>query len=235
MGFLSILFVVLFVGETKPTAAQCDESRETNAADRAVDGSLFDALRERWSLLDFGLLVSLYGFAYGQTLFSLPLSAVDAFGDAGAGVFGSLMSLNAIIVIFLNAPIVSLTRRFPTLANVAFAGILYTIGSSGFIFARSLPLFLLFTFIWTLGEIVDAVNTWYYIANNTPMSHRGRFGGVFPFLTGAGRGVAPYFGGLLIQRFGLAILWAVTAATSAAAGFGIKVLSRTGLREKTGG
>ena len=82
-----------------------------------------------------------------------------------------------------------------------------------------------------MGEIVDAVNTWYYIANNTPMSHRGRFSGIFPFLTGAGRGVAPYFGGQLIQRCGLAVLWLVAALTSAAGGVGIKILSVTGLKE----
>jgi len=232
MEFLSMLFVALFIAETKPTKAEMEKSLASDSADKAVEGSLLDALRGKGGLLMFGLLVTLYGFAYGQTLFSLPLSAVSAFGEDGAKVFGSLMSLNAIVVIIFNAPIVSFTRRFRTLSNVAFAGVLYTIGFAGFMFARSLPLFFFFTFVWTLGEIVDAVNTWYYIANNTPMSHRGRFSGVFPFLTGAGRGVAPYFGGQLIQRFGLSVLWLVAALTSAAGGVGIKILSLTGLKEK---
>lgn len=231
MEFLSMLFVAFFIPETKPTKEQLEESFSSDSEDKAVEGSLLDALREKGCLLVFGLLVTLYGFAYGQTLFSLPLSAVSAFGEDGAKVFGALMSLNAITVIIFNAPIVSFTRRFRTLSNVAFAGILYTVGFAGFIFAHSLPLFFFFTFIWTMGEIVDAVNTWYYIANNTPMSHRGRFNGIFPFLTGAGRGIAPYFGGMLIQRFGLAALWLVTASTSAAGGLGIKVLSLTGLKE----
>jgi MFS family permease len=225
-GFLSMLCIVLFVGETKPTKEACDESMKGESTDKAVEGSLLDALRERWALLLFGVFVSLYGFAYGQTLFSLPLSAVDAFGADGPKLFGALMALNAITVIVMNAPIVSFTRRFKTLHNVAFAGVLYTIGFAGFIFARSVPLFFVFTFIWTMGEVVDSVNTWYYIANNTPMSHRGRFGGIFPFVTGAGRSLAPCFGGMIIQRAGLAVLWLVASCTTLLTAGGICVHSR---------
>lgn len=224
-GFLSMACIAFFVGETKPGREEIDESLSGDRSDKAVEGSLLHALRERSALLVFGFFIALYGFAYGQTLFSLPLSAVAAFGERGPAVFGSLMSLNAITVILLNAPAVSASRRFRTLSNVAFAGILYTIGFAGLIFAKSLAAFYLCTCIWTLGEVVDAVNTWYYIANNTPMSHRGRFNAVFPFVTGSGRACAPYFGGLLIQRFGLAVLWAVSAVSTAAAGTGIALRS----------
>ncbi len=226
MGFLSMVCIAVSVKETRPTREEMDESMASNRSDKAVEGSFFFALRGRSSLLVFGLLITVYGFAYGQTLFSLPLSAVEMFGERGPAVFGSLMSLNAITVILLNAPAVSISRRFRTLANVAFAGILYTIGFAGFVCARSFLAFYACTFIWTLGEIVDAVNTWYYIANNTPMSHRGRFNAVFPFVTGAGRAVAPYFGGLLIQRFSLAVLWTVSAASTAFAGALIGLRSR---------
>ncbi len=231
MGFLSVLLTVTLVSETKPTAAQIEESKLSGKTDRAMEGSLFDALKERSGLLVFGLLITLYGFAYGQTLFTLPLSAIASFGEDGAKVFGTLMSINALMVIFLNAPIVSITRKFKTLYNVAFAGILYSIGFAGFIFARSLASFYFFTLVWTLGEIVDAVNSWYYIANNTPMSHRGRFSGIFPFITGSGRALAPFAGGQIVQSFSLAALWLVAALTSAAGSLGIAVLSRTGLRE----
>lgn len=227
MGFLAVALTVIFIPETKPTAEHISESLKSDNADKAVEGSLLTALRDRSGLLVFGFFITLYGFAYQQTLFSLPLSAVAVFGGNGAKVFGSLMSLNALLVIFLNAPIVSLTRRFKTLHCVAFAGILYAAGFAGFIFSRTLVSFYFFTVVWTVGEIVDAVNTWYYIANNTPMSHRGRFGGIFPFITNSGRAVAPAVGGQIIQAFGLAALWIVAVATSLAGSLGIKILSAT--------
>ncbi len=229
-GFASVLLMVAIIGETRPTDHQIRQSLETDATDRAVEGSLLEALHSRWPLLLFGFFITLYGFSYGQTLFSLPLSAVAAFGDQGPRIFGLLMSLNALIVIFLNAPTVSLTRRWKTLHSVAFAGILYAVGFAGFIAARSLPLFLLFTLIWTLGELVDAVNTWYYIANHTPMSHRGRFGGIFPFITNSGRAIAPWAGGRIIQRLSLSALWAAAALISLAGSAGITFLSKTVLR-----
>ncbi len=232
MGFLAVLLTVTFVSETKPSCEDIAESLKGDSTDKAVEGSLFAALKERSSLLLFGFLVTLYGFAYGQTLFALPLSAVAVFGDDGAKVFGSLMSLNAVLVIFFNAPIVSLTRRFRTLSNVAFAGLLYAAGFAGYIFARSLAAIYLCTVLWTFGEIVDAVNTWYYIANNTPMSHRGRFSGIFPFLTGSGRAVAPFAGGQIIQCFGLGVLWLVATGSTLAGAAGIRILSLTGLKDE---
>lgn len=227
MGFLAVLLLVLFIGETKPTKEELEESMATDRTDKAVKGSTIDALKDRLWLLLFGFCISLYGLAYGQTLFSLPLYAVDVFGERrGAALFGTFMSLNAVLVIVLNAPAVSISRRFRTLPNVAFAGILYAFGFGLFYWAKSLPLFYVSTIFWTLGEIVDAVNTWYYIANHTPMSHRGRFSGLFPFITGSGRAIAPFAGGLLIQSFGMGPLWLLTALVAGLGSLGIWRLGR---------
>jgi Na+/H+ antiporter NhaC len=46
--------------------------------------------------------------------------------------------------------------------------------------------FLLSTVIWTLGEILQATNTNVYIANHTPISHRGRFNAILPIIIGSG-------------------------------------------------
>lgn len=231
-GFAAASLTVALIPETRPGEDAIKDSLASDAEDRAVEGGLLAALKDRWPLLLFGFLITLYGFSYGQTLFSMPLSAVAVFGDEGPKTFGLLMSLNAIIVIFLNAPIVSLSRRFRTLSCVAVAGVLYALGYAGYIFAGGFTAFVVCTVLWTLGEIVDAVNTWYYIANKTPMSHRGRFSGIFPFITGSGRALAPWIGGRLIQALSLTILWAITAAVSLIGAAGIRILSQTALNEK---
>lgn len=41
-----------------------------------------------------------------------------------------------------------------------------------------LPLFLLSTLLWTVGEILQVTNASVYVANNSPISHRGRFNAI---------------------------------------------------------
>lgn len=232
MGFLAVVLQVALIPETKPTEEQIEASLEKDTTEKAVRGSLWQALMERKYLLIFALFITLYGFAYGQTLFSLPLTTVEIFGERGTRIFGFLMSLNALSVILLNAPIVSFSRKFGTLTMVSLAGVLYGLGFLGYNLAGGrLPLFFFFTFVWTLGEIFDAVNTWYYIANHTPISHRGRFGGIFPLVTGTGRAVAPWAGGHIIQRAGLIVLWYIISLVAFVSAAGVKVLSRFGKDE----
>lgn len=238
-GFLAMALTVAFVGETIPVLEDAEgnsvageekearASRDRPSGEDAVEGSLLTALKAKKGLLVFALLVFWYGAAYQQTSFSLPLSTVAVFGESGAAVYGSLMSLNAVIVILLNAPILSLTRRFRVLSNVAFAGILYALGFAGYAFARTLPVFWICTLLWTVGEIVDAVNTWAYIANETPKSHRGRFDAVFGFITGAGRQASPAAGGKVIALFGLGALWLATSALTLLSAVGVRLLDVT--------
>jgi len=229
-GFLAMALTVSFIGETRPDRAELERSAKTDESDRAVEGSLFRAVMAKKGLLAFAGLMFLYQFAYEQTIFSLPLTAVARFGDAGAEVFGGLMSLNALIVILLNATVVSLSRKFRTLTNVAFAGLLYAAGYAGYAFAHGVAAFWACTVFWTLGEILDAVNSWAYIANETPKSHRGRFGAVFNFIAGSGRWVGPIAGGKFIAVAGLGALWLATSGVAVASSAGLAVL-----RAVTGG
>ncbi len=223
-GFLAMVLTAAFVGETKPDREELERSAKSGESDRAVEGSLLQAVLAKKGLLAFAFLMFLYQLAYEQTIFSLPLTAVAVFGDSGAEVFGGIMSLNALIVILLNAPVVSLSRKFKTLENVACAGILYALGYGLYAFARSVPAFWGCTVLWTLGEILDAVNSWAYIANETPKSHRGRFGAVFNFISGSGRWVGPVAGGKLIAAAGTSALWLATSGVAALSAAGIRVL-----------
>ncbi|MDR1894966.1 MAG: MFS transporter [Spirochaetales bacterium] len=226
LGLAAVSLKIIFLPETKPTERQIAESFLQETGEKGVKGSLFAAIAQRPGLVIFALFVTLYGLCYGQVNFSLPitLTAESAFGASGSRIFGLLMSSNALLVVLLNAPAVSFSRKFKTLNMVAFAGVLYAIGFAACIIAgKSLLIFFIGTLIWTLGEIIDAVNTWYYIANQTPITHRGRFSGVFPLLTHSGRAAAPWVGGSLISRWGLRTLWALTALAVLAAAGGLKI------------
>ncbi len=227
MGFLSVFLIILFVPETKPTREAVEKTRNTDSVEKVHDGGLLSALLSRPRLLVLALFVSLYGFAYGQTLFSLPLLTASLFGEKGAEIFGQIMSLNAIIVVLCNAPAVALLRKNHPLKNIVFGGILFALGFSLYAFASRVWMIYMLTVVWTLGEVTEATNTHYYIANNTPINHRGRFSAVLPIIQGSGRALAPLIGGFIITGTGLSGLWLIAGAVCSAAAIGVFFLYRT--------
>ncbi|MGH0054017.1 MAG: MFS transporter [Sphaerochaetaceae bacterium] len=216
-GILSVLLIIAKVKESKPSKELIEESKAWKTTEKGEEGGIFKALITRPRLLLFALSVTFYFFAYSQTLFALPLLTTDLFGEAGAPLYGRMMALNGIVVVICNPILVSLLRRFHPLANSTLSGILYAIGFGLFAFATTPFMFMALTVIFTLGEIISATNDNFYIANNTPISHRSRFSAIMPIIMGAGHAIAPLTGGLIIESHSMSLLW-ITTATAALIG-----------------
>lgn len=223
----SLAMVIGFIPETKPTEKQIQESLAGHSTDRAHEGNLISALKSRAFLLIFTGITTWYGFVYAQHRFALPLQLEGLFGGGGAKLYGVLMTLNAVMVIILNAPIVAALRRNRPVVNVAMAGFLYVLGFGMIAVIRSPALFLVSTAVWTLGEIVHATNENVYVANHTPMSHRGRFNAILPLIGGAGFSISTFVSGRIIERSGLGPVWWLMAAVALLAAFALLALDRT--------
>lgn len=226
-GFLSLLLVSVNVKESKPSKAIIALSRGWESAERGEEGGLLTALFSRPTLLLFALCITFFSYAYSQTLFALPLLTTTLYGEAGAPLYGRMMAVNAVTVVLLTPLIVTSLRRFNALANIAVSGILYTIGFSLFGFAHRELTFLALVVIYTLGEIIAATNQGYWVANNTPISHRGRFSAILPIIMGSGHAIAPIVGGAIIQYASMDVLWVTTALASLAGTAGIALLARS--------
>jgi MFS family permease len=218
---VSITFVALMVPESKPDQKAIEASYHSDSAEKAVRGGLLKALGSRPRLLLLALFITFFSFAYSQSLFALPLYTTRLFGERGATLYGSMMSLNAVVVVCSNAFLVMFLRKYHPLRNIALAVVLYAVGFSCMGLVSSPIWFYLLTVTFTLGEVVDATNTHYYIANNTPMSHRGRFSAILPVIMGFGHGLAPLIGGQVSSRHGLGVLWIIVGITALIGAAGI--------------
>ncbi len=223
---LSLSLVMMFVPESKPTEEQLEESLAGDSTEKAHVGSLFSALKSRIFLVFFVCLTTWFGFVYAQHRFALPLQLESLFKADGAKLYGMIMTLNAVLVILFNAPLVSFLGRFRPVINVAIAGFLFSIGFGMMAFIRIPALFFLSTAIWTFGEIINATNEHVYIANHTPMSHRGRFQAIMPLIGGTGFALSSPVAGRIIEAGGLESVWIVLGIVAAAAAVGILILSR---------
>jgi predicted MFS family arabinose efflux permease len=224
--------VLAFVPETKPTEAQLEESMRSNSTEKAEKGGVFKALMTRPFLLLYVFITTWFGFVYAQHRFILPLQTDALFGADGAPLYGLLMTTNAVIVVFLNIPIVAMLKRFNPVVNTAISGFLYAIGFGMIAFLDKPWMFFVSTFVWTVGEIVNATNSQVYVANHTPMSHRARFNAVLPIIWGIGWTISTPVSGALAKSVGLSLTWIIVGAVAALAASGVLLLDRAETRYK---
>jgi len=226
-GALATVLVMLKVKESKPSEETVEESKTWKSTEKGEEGGLFKALFTRPRLILFALSVTFFSYAYSQTLFALPLLTTKLFGEQGAPLYGRMMALNGIVVVICNPIIVSTLRRFHPLANTTLGGLLYAVGFSLFSFATKQPIFLMLTVIFTMGEIICATNEHFYVANNTPISHRSRFSAILPIIMGTGHAIAPVIGGTIIDGHSMSLLWISTGITALIGSTGVLLLYLT--------
>lgn len=229
---IAVTLVIIFVPETMPDREEREKFEHEESAERAEEGNLLTALLRRPFLLLFLLITFLMSFVYAQFTFGLPLQVNEVFGRDGPKYFGYIMTANALVVIFLTTFIISLTRNLKPILGVAASAFLYALGFGVLFFLVGIPemqrlsLYIVSTFIWTVGEIIAATNINVYIANHTPVTHRGRFNSVLPLITGAGEALSPPLMGLYIEKRSVRYVWPLVFLLGLAAGISYLFLHR---------
>jgi MFS family permease len=205
---VAVLLIALFIKETAPSEKQIAESfAGDRSAERAERGSLIKVLWKRPFLVAFMSIHVILSFVYSQTAFSLPLQLSAVFAEGGPQRYGTVMSFNAVVVIVLTTFVIHSTERIKPALTVAIAGLFFAAGFGMIALVRTLPLLLLSTLIWTVGEILEATNTSAYVANHAPITHRGRINAIAPIIMWSGFGLGPPLSAQLIERFSLDRIW----------------------------
>ena len=203
--------VLLWVPETKPSSTDISQSLEGDFhLEQAEGGSMLQALLRRPVLLLFAPLGIISNFIYSQHAFTIPLHLSSLWGERGAELFGTIMSLNAMVVLIATTGVLFIFGRFKPLNNMVYASLFFMIGFGVLFFAESFPLFLVSTVLWTIGEIILVTNLSVFIANHTPITHRGRFNGLLSLIFGLGFTIGPYFSGFAIGSIGVDGMWRIT-------------------------
>lgn len=219
---ISVILLAFLVKEVKSedeTIVAEEKIENINEKEREEAGSLFNVMLKRPELLLFSLVSMIYSFIYAQTTFTIPLQVKSMYPIEGSSLFGSLMSVNAIVVVVFTVIIVAITRRNKPIFNIATSGIFYALGFGMLYFVNNYPLLVVSTIVWTIGEILSSTNQGVYIANNTPMSHRGRVNSVLPLITGTGSAMGPSIMGAFIKNNGVRMAWPVIFILSLGASF----------------
>lgn len=222
---MALTLVGLFIKETIPSKEKIEESQKNDDSDeRAEEGGIISALLKRPALLVFAFISMAYSFVYAQHRFSIPMQVNEVFGESGPKIFGTLMSVNALVVIFLTTFIVKITEKLRAIFNVMLAGMFYAVGFGMLYYLNSYPMFVVSTVVWTLGEILNATNSGVYISDHSPISHRGRFNAVLNLITGAGYALGPAVMGRFLNEKSARMAWPLAFIFASSATFMMYVL-----------
>lgn len=218
---ISMVLIFILIDETMPKFEyneQTDEQTSEDDDEGAEEGGVIRALLKRPVLLFFSVGRFIYQLVYSCINFAIPLQLKSAFGSTiGPQYFGIIMSFNGVIVIIFTLLITRLTIRMKPLVNMALAGLFYALGFGMIGFINTFPMYLVSALIYTIGEILDITNAGVYVANHSPVTHRGRFNAVISLIISSGFALGPYLFGKFLSVFSLFKLWILLFCLSAGA------------------
>jgi len=206
--FLSGAFMAVKVAETHPhRLARAVEAQETTTIAPAPTGT---APLSRFGIDELALtlknrlflrycLVSLLFF----TVMAQLISTLSVWAVQYAGItkieLGALYTLNGLMVVFLQFPVVRLMAPFRMTTALVAGSIFYTVGYGMMSFGGGMPLLALAMFVVTTGEIVMSPALMDLVANFSTVELRGRYMGVYGLFNSFGWSVGPLVGGFLID------------------------------------
>ncbi|WP_105618701.1 MFS transporter [Vallitalea okinawensis] len=252
---IALALITYYIPETKPTEDALKASKAQGTGERAEEGSFMEVLIKRPLLLAFAGIGFFGAFVYAQHSFTIPLQLESLFRDEAATSFGYLMSFNAIVVLLFTSIVMRITRHIKPIYNMLIAYLFYLFGFGILTFADQysqlsivnnldssseilqhvlqLGLFYISFFIWTMGEILATTNSGVYIANHSPISHRGRFNAIINIIMGAGFTIGPAITGLVLMSIDFTQFWLIIGAISGVTAFLAYLLGRYEESEKT--
>lgn len=141
--------------------------------------SLWTILKENRLILLYILTASGYGAMYQMYNYLVPMDLVRLHGDTGAVIYGTVTSVNCIIVVVFTPVFTKLLQRFSEPVKTMYGYLMMLVGYMIFIvFAGHIPFYYAAMIVMTWGEVSNMLAESPYLTRRMPASHRGRVHGL---------------------------------------------------------
>ena len=211
---ISLGLFIKFIPETMNKQKNIEVGLNRSILDTTIkeDESTFKVLLKIPILILFSLVMLTYQFGYTQIGFTLPIQLEELFGQNGASIYGFVAGINGLAVIILTPILTNITKKNNPIKIMSLGGIFYGVSFFMFGIVKSAVLFYIIMFIMTIGEVLVAINQGAFIANRTPISHRGRISSILPLIMGVGRAIGPSITGSIIYKYSMLTGWIIVSA-----------------------
>ncbi len=154
--FISVILVAVYIPETMPTKEEVSKLK-VNKLEKAEEGTLIEALFKRPTLLLFSFIIVIYFIVFSQFNFGLSLQIGEVFGDKSATIFGSLMTVNAVMCSIIPMVLTAVTGKLKASLSISLGGILYAVGFGMMFFIHN---YFLFRSIESLFFSINIINNY---------------------------------------------------------------------------
>ena len=211
----STLLIALKIKDITPVK---DTSSESVYQKSRSDVSIFTVLKENKVVVLFTVTMALYYSAYHQYTYLMPLDMGSVHGESGAALYGTVSSLNCIIVVIFTPIITRLLSNILNTKKIFIGQGLVMIGYITFIvFLGRIPVYYAAMLLFTWGEIITTISEGPYTSKRIPASHRGRINGVSSVLGFAFSSASQLSVGHLYDYNGSGAAWTLVIGMVAAA------------------
>ena len=141
--------------------------------------------------------------------------------------YGALLSINAILVVFMQFWVTRRLEKFKPMLMMAAGSLLYAIGFAMYGFVSTFAFFIIAMVIITIGEMVVSPFQQSVVASFAPEDMRGRYMAVSGLSWSIAFTVGPYFAGLILESANPNLLWMTCGFIGLLATIGFATLNRT--------
>jgi len=209
---VSTILIMIFVFEKNSVKNDKKEMAITPESEYEVSDAkttTWSIIKDRKVLLLVMLAGSLAGAVYSLVSFLLPLNLEALYVDQGAVIYGTLCSFNGFVVIAATPIMMILLRRLKEIPKMLIGVFLFVVGLTIFGFSSGLVFIYVGMFVYTVGEVINALGGSPYITRRIPASHRGRLFAVSS-VTGTIIAIASQLSiGYLLERFDYQFIWSI--------------------------
>lgn len=207
IGFSTVL-IALFLNEslTYESDNEYEEARDNH--------SLIEVMKTNPLIVFFALVNAVYFAVYSEYQYLLPLDMGSVHGDNGALIYGTVSSINCIVVVLFTPLITKWFAKMSDIIKVETGSILVVLGFVMYIVLRGyVPAYYLVMTVFTWGEIFATISMDAYVTARTPSSHLGRIIAFENVVQALMMGIYEMLVGNAYDHLGSSLTWAIVIGT----------------------
>jgi len=164
----------------------------------------FRVVREDKRFLQVLCAALAVGLVFVQVFSTMSLQITHS--GFSASTYGLVISLNGLLVVLFELPLTTVTKRYPARRMMALGYLLIGAGFASNLLERSLPLLVLTTVVFTLGEMISMPVGGAYVADLAPADQRGLYMGTYGMVWAVAFVCGPSLG-MLVFSASPVLLW----------------------------
>ncbi|MGN1405791.1 MAG: MFS transporter [Erysipelotrichaceae bacterium] len=174
------------------------------------EGNTLSVLKKYPIIVMFLVMCGLHTALYNQYGYLMPLDMSAVHGENGALIYGTVNTMNCIVVVFFTPLITRFFRNIGEIYKIITAFVLMMISYVLFVlFKGIIPVYYLLMLIFTWGEIFNTLAVDPYLTRRVPADFRGRIFGISNISASIFVCIGQLLTGVLYDNLGSTVTWSL--------------------------